>query len=189
MVLVKDLSSDAKTNVSKRPTLEKISRSGAMPRTRFRRLYSMLYEHGPGNGTFLTLPFDQLIEHGPGHQFKWARSAETDAVIELANRGSFSALVLSIGQAEKYQQDIGNVPLIVKVDGHVYLSEKMHGYHPRPVTMASIERAAKVADAIGIAWYPGDIETGEDFQRIGEDIEKAHELELPVVLWGVYAGS
>ncbi len=30
------------------------------------KLSRMLYEHGPGNGTFLGLPFNQLVEHGPG---------------------------------------------------------------------------------------------------------------------------
>ena len=29
------------------------------------RLYRMLFEHGPGNGTLMILPIDQGIEHGP----------------------------------------------------------------------------------------------------------------------------
>ena len=29
------------------------------------RLYRMMYEHGPGNGTMLFLPIDQGLEHGP----------------------------------------------------------------------------------------------------------------------------
>ena len=29
------------------------------------RLYDMLYNHGPGNGTLMFLPIDQGIEHGP----------------------------------------------------------------------------------------------------------------------------
>ncbi len=188
MVLVKNLSSDIKTNVLARPTLETIYRSGAMERGRFMKLYSILYEHGPGNGTFLTLPFDQLVEHGPGHQFKWERSADPGAVIELANRGCFSALALSIGQAEKYQQDIGNVPLIVKIDGHLNLGKSMKEHHPRPVDMASIERAARVADAIGIAWYPGERQSGQDMERIARLIEETHNANLPVVLWGYTRG-
>ena len=39
MVLVKDLSADAKTNVAKRPTLEKIYKSGAINRARFTKVY------------------------------------------------------------------------------------------------------------------------------------------------------
>jgi len=188
MVLVKDLSSDAKTNVAERPTLEQIYRGGAVNRARFMKLYSILYEHGPGNGTFLTLPFDQLVEHGPGHQFKWERAAEAKSVIELANRGCFSALALSIGQAEKYQHDIGNVPLIVKIDGHLFLGKEMQKDHPRPMNMSSVERAAKIADAIGIAWYPGEIQSGEDMERIAGLIEETHNANLPVVLWGYTRG-
>lgn len=63
------------------------------------KLYRMLHEHGPGYGTFLGLPFDQLVEHGPGPEWKWERSAKPTSVIKLANKGDFSALVLSIGQA------------------------------------------------------------------------------------------
>lgn len=188
MVLVKDLSADAKTNVAKRPTLEKIYKGGAIDRARFMKIYSILYEHGPGNGTFLTLPFDQLVEHGPGHQFKWERAAEAENVIEIANRGCFSALALSIGQSEKYQHDIGNVPLIVKIDGHLFLGKEMQKYHPRPMTMSSVERAAKIADAIGIAWYPGEIQSGEDMERIARLIEETHNADLPVVLWGYTRG-
>ena len=79
----------------------------------------MFYAHGPGNGKFLSLPFDQRVEHGPGHMAKWERAAEPDIVIELANKGNYSALVLPIRTAEKYQNLISpEVPLIVKVDGH-----------------------------------------------------------------------
>ena len=188
MVLVNELSDCLEINIDARPTLEDIYKSGGMNRSRFMKLYSILYEHGPGNGTFLTLPFDQLVEHGPGHQFKWSRSAESESVIELANRGEFSALALSIGQAEKYQHDIGNVPLIVKIDGHLLIGDELEKYHPRPMKMSSVERAAKVADAIGIAWYPGEIESGQDLERVAETIEEAHNYNLPVVLWGYSRG-
>jgi len=187
-MLIKDLSSDAETNVAGRPNLENIYKSGAVVRGRLMKLYSILYEHGPGNGTFLTLPFDQLVEHGPGHQFKWERAAEPEAVIELANLGCFSALALSIGQAEKYQHDIGNVPLIVKIDGHLNLGTSMKEHHPRPVDMASIGRAAKIADAIGVAWYPGERQSGQDMERIAKLIEETHNANLPVVLWGYTRG-
>ena len=90
-------------NVQKRPTLETIASEGNLGRPRMAELYRMFYVNGPGHGTMLSLPFDQLVEHGVGHTFKWARSADPRAIIELGNRGCFSALALSIGQAEKYQ--------------------------------------------------------------------------------------
>lgn len=86
-MLITDLSSDPKVNVANRATLEKIAESSGMGRTRFVELYRMFYVHGPGNGTILSLPFDQLVEHGIGHMSKWERSTEAEAVIELANGG------------------------------------------------------------------------------------------------------
>ena len=81
----------------------KLSQINHLSRGVTEKLSRMLYEYGPGNGTFLGLPFDQLIEHGPGHEWKWERAAKPGSVIELANQGDFSALVLSVGQAQKYQ--------------------------------------------------------------------------------------
>ena len=46
-----------------RPKLNQIRHLG---RGVTEKLSIMIYEHGPGNGTFLGLPFDQLVEHGPG---------------------------------------------------------------------------------------------------------------------------
>jgi len=103
MVLINELGTNAGVNVPCRPTLERIGREGCMGRGRFSELYNMLYKNGPGNGTMLSLPFDQLVEHGVGHMFKWKDAADPRAVIELANSGYFSAIALSIGQAEKYQ--------------------------------------------------------------------------------------
>jgi DhnA family fructose-bisphosphate aldolase class Ia len=62
----------------------------------------MFYVNGPGRGKFLGLPFDQRVEHGAGHMAKWERSAEPDAVIELANEGEVSVLVLPLREAKKF---------------------------------------------------------------------------------------
>ena len=143
----------------------------------------MLYDYGPGNGTFLGLPFDQLVEHGPGHEFKWERSAKPDAVIELANTGPFSALVLSVGQAEKYQHDV-EIPLIVKLDGHFYTGQVNDANYPMPTLFGSVDMALAVgADAVGLTFYLGSERTGEDVERIGRVREQAHQAGLPLVLW------
>src|SRR5688500_20136138 len=46
----------------KRPTLDDMDLSIGKKT----RLYRILYEHGPGNGTMLLLPIDQGRGHGPG---------------------------------------------------------------------------------------------------------------------------
>lgn len=182
-MLIKDLSTDVKVNVAKRPSLERIAYEGAITRPRITELYSMFYKHGPGNGLMLSLPFDQLIEHGIGHMLKWERAADTKSVIELANRCDFSALALSIGQAEKYQNLIRpDLPLIVKVDGHFLIGKDVP--YPRHSNLSSVERAVEAgANAIGLTFYLGGEETERDAERCSRIVEKAHKFGKPVFAW------
>ncbi len=156
------------------------------------KLYRMFYLQGPGAGTFLGLPFDQLVEHGPGHEFKWEHCAKPRSVIELANRGReyFSALVLSIGQAQKYQHDIDHaIPLIVKLDGHFYTGKANQVNYPRHTMFGSVEDALKMgACAVGLSFYLGSEQTGEDVERIAFIREEAHNNGLPLVLWSYPRG-
>ncbi len=148
-----------------------------------RNLSRMLYENGPGHGAMLILPFDQLVEHGPGHTFKWERSADPAAVVELANRGPFSAIALSLGQAQKYQHDI-DVPLIVKLDGHFYTGRENEAAYPIQSNFGSVAEAVNCgASAVGLTFYLGSARTGEDVERIGRVREAAHDAGLPLVLW------
>lgn len=154
------------------------------------KLYRMLYEHSPGNGTFLGLPFDQLVEHGPAHEWKWERAAKPKSVIELANKGNFSALVLSVGQAQKYQYDINpSVPLVIKLDGHFYTGKANTENYPRHTMFGSVEDALKVgAVVVGLSFYLGSEQTGEDVERIGKIRDEAHNNGLPLVLWSYPRG-
>lgn len=183
MVDIKKLSSDAEVNVAKRPTLERIAFEGNIGRSRMQELYNMFYKNGPGYGTMLSLPFDQLVEHGIGHAFKWERSADPRAVIELANRGTFSAMALSIGQAEKYQNLIRpDLPLIIKLDGHFLVGKDVP--YPRHSTMSSVDRALEAgANAIGFTFYFGGENTMEDAERCAKIVEEAHKAGKPVFAW------
>lgn len=188
MPLIKDLHADPQKNVLGRPTIETIARDGNLGRARMTELYNMFYTHGPGNGTMLSLPFDQLVEHGIGHTLKWQRSADPRAVIELANRGNFSALALSIGQAEKYQNLIRpDLPLIVKVDGHFLIGKEVD--YPRQSNMATVERAvAAGANAIGFTFYIGGEETEVDVERVAELTDVSHQYGKPVFMWAYARG-
>ncbi len=154
------------------------------------KLYRMFYLHGPGAGTFLGLPFDQLVEHGPAHGFKWEYCAEPRSIIELANRGRFSALVLSLAQAQKYQHDIDHdIPLIVKLDGHFYTGKANEANYPRHTMFGSIEDALRIgACAVGLSFYLGSEQTGEDVERVAKMREMAHNNGLPLVLWSYPRG-
>jgi len=170
-----------------RPTLNDISYLG---RGVLEKVHKMLYQEGPGNGTFLALPFDQLVEHGPGHEFKWERSAKPESVIELAKVGPFSALVLSVGQAQKYQLEIApSIPLIVKLDGHFYTGKANESNYPRHTMFGTIEEALKVgASAVGLTFYLGSEETGADVERIAKVREEVHNCGVPLILWSYPRG-
>ena len=159
-------------NIMGRPRLETLTHLG---RGRMEKLYRMFYTHGPGGGTFLSLPFDHLVEHGAVHTLKWNRkdvekvaiagrgSADPRTVIELANRGNFSAVVLHPGIIDSYQNLLRpDVPLIYKIDGHMTLP-----HNPTiPATLGSIKDAVKFgATAVGMSFYPGSERTREDMER------------------------
>ncbi len=182
-------------NISGRPRLEKLTHLG---RGRMERLHKMLYENGPGGGTFLSLPFDQLVEHGAVHTFKWSKkdvtkvattgqgSADPRTVIELANRGDFSAVVLHPGIVDKYQDLLRlDIPLIYKLDGHMMMPQ-----NPAiPSTIGSVEDAIRLgATAIGMTFYPGSEMTREDMTRIGDIIREAHMYGMPAVVWAYARG-
>ena len=56
------------------------------------RLYRLLHEHGPANGTLMILPIDQGIEHGPLNFFVNPPSEDPDFQYRLALEGGFSAI-------------------------------------------------------------------------------------------------
>jgi len=182
-------------NIAGRPKLDRLTHLG---RGRLEKLYRMLYQNGPGNGSFLSLPFDQLIEHGASHTFKWKKkdltnvaltgrgSADPRTVIELANKGNFSAIVLHPGIMDKYQDLLGlNIPLIYKVDGHMTIPQ-----NPAiPSTLGSVEDALRLgAAAVGMSFYPGSEMTREDMERTSSVIEGAHVYGLPAVVWAYARG-
>lgn len=173
-----------------RPTLRTFISKAAINRSRAEKIHRMFYQNGPGYGTFLGLPFDQLVEHGPGHEFKWERSARPEAVIELANKGNFSSLVLSVGQAQKYQHDIDpKIPLMVKLDGHFYTGKANDINYPRHTMFGSVEDAIRVgATAVGLTFYLGSEDIGNDIERIAEVRDEAHRFGLPLVLWSYPRG-
>ncbi|MBE0478143.1 hypothetical protein IBX65_03350 [Candidatus Aerophobetes bacterium] len=188
------ISSNAQKNIAERPDLSQISTDGNIGRGRRKKLYEMFYQHGPGRGTFLGLPFDQRVEHGAGHVAKWERSAEPDAVIELANKAGVSALVLPLRTAAKYQSLICPwVPLIVKLDGHFRVASNEEVSYPRHACYGDsrmmIYTALEMgATAVGLTFYIGGEETMEDVERIGEIVEEAHDASLPVVIWAYARG-
>jgi len=182
-------------NIAGRPRLDRLTHLG---RGRLEKLYRMLYKNGPGDGTFMSLPFDQLVEHGAVHTFTWSKEdvrdieitgrggADPRTVIELANKGSFSAIVLHPGIVDKYQNLLRpDIPLIYKIDGHMTIPQNP----PIQATMGSVKDALRLgATAVGMSFYPGSEMTREDMSRIGSIIREAHMYGMPAVVWAYARG-
>jgi class I fructose-bisphosphate aldolase len=151
------------------------------------RLWRLLYGHGPRNGTLLVLPLDQGLEHGPSDFFANPEALDTDFQFRLALAGSYSAIALGIGLAEKYMGEYcGRVPLILKLNGKTNIPDDAEAVSP---LSASVEDAVRLgADAVGYTLYVGsprqDAEIRE-FQRVRQDCER---LGMPIVMWSYPRG-
>ncbi|NMG83782.1 MAG: hypothetical protein GIS02_06230 [Methanosarcinales archaeon] len=197
---VEKMNVNVEANLASRPKLQDFknyNRSEAI----LKKLYSMLYGHGPGHGTFLSLPFDQLIEHGTGHLFKWRREnptpeeikltgrgcADPRAVAELANAGGYSAYVLHPGVAAYASNFVKpDLPLIYKIDGRLN--------QPDAASIQSIIGDIKDAvnlgaSAIGTSLYPGSDMIGKDMERVAAVVRKAHANGFPAVVWAYARGE
>ena len=192
------VSIDVKKNVAVRPRLEDMRHLGPAVEA---KLYSMLYQHGPGNGTGLFMPFDQKSsEHGPGHEYLWDNdfskaedvnlhgrgSADMRAIAELVNKGNFSGYVLHPGNVRQFKHLFRpDIPLIYKIDGHM-TQPKAAGFMS---TVGSVKDAVRYgASAIGLTIYPGGHHVQRDLERAGAIIREAHCNGLAAVVWSYARG-
>jgi len=151
------------------------------------RLWRLLYGGGPRNGTLIVLPLDQGLEHGPTDFFPHPPALDTDYQFRLAVEGSYSAVALGVGLAEKYMKEYcGRVPLILKLNGKTNIPEDAEAVSP---AFASVEDAVRLgADAVGFTMYVGtprqDLEIRK-YQRVRQDCER---LGMPLVMWAYPRG-
>src|ERR1700760_3851966 len=133
---------------------EQKSLLATLPPGKRARLYRLLYEFGPGNGTLMLLPIDQGIEHGPRDFFPNPASKDPDYQFSLAAEAGYSALACQIGMAGKYHPDYaGKVPLILKVNAKTDIPSGSKAFS---ACNASVEDGVRLgADAIGYTLYVG----------------------------------
>ena len=95
------------------------------------RMYKLLYDRGPGNGTMLLLPIDHGIEHGPGDFIPNPAAADPEFQLRLAEEGGYSGIAFQIGLAEKYIQEYaGRVPLVLKLNGKTSIPPDDEAFPP-----------------------------------------------------------
>lgn len=133
-------------------------------------------------GKSLLLAYDHGLEHGP-KDFN-PQNVDPEYVMDLAEKGPFTGVILQKGIAEKYYSSY-EVPLVLKINGKSSLNPEKNS-----IINCSVERAVELgADALGFTIYPGsayESEMQRDFKIIQE---KAREHEIPVVLWSYPRGE
>jgi class I fructose-bisphosphate aldolase len=158
-----------------------------LPTGKKARLYRLLYKYGPGNGKVLVLPIDQGLEHGPRDFFVNPDSLNPEFQLRLALEGTFSAIALQVGLAEKYLRTFaGKVPLIVKINGKTEVPPDEEAFSP---CHASVEDAVRLgADAVCYTSYIGSPRQDDDFIQFGKVRREAERLGMPLIMWAYPRG-
>jgi class I fructose-bisphosphate aldolase len=152
------------------------------------RLYRLLFQYGPANGTLLLLPLDQGLEHGPRDFFTNPDSVNPEFQLRIAREGGYSGIVFHVGLAEKYMPEFaGQVPLVLKVNGKTEIPSDREAFSPQT---ASVEEAVRMgADAIGYTLYVGSPAQDRDFAQFFRIREEAERFGMPIIMWAYPRGE
>lgn len=132
------------------------------------------------NGRVLFLAYDQGMEHGPTDFNE--ENVDPKKILEIANCGLFTGVILQKGIAEKYF--LGNnykVPLIVKLNGKTSLVKDEDPYSPQ---ICSVKEALNYgALAVGYTIYVGSEFEPMMMEEFGRIEQEAEEAGIPVIAW------
>lgn len=166
-----------------RPSLAILS----LPHGKRVRLWRLLYAHGPRNGTLMVLPLDQGLEHGPTDFFPNPAALDTDFQFRLALEGSYSAIALGIGLAEKYMASYcGRVPLILKLNGKTNIPDDAEAVSPASATVEDAVRLG--ADAVGYTVYVGSPRQDSEIREFQKVRAECDRFGMPIVMWAYPRG-
>jgi len=132
------------------------------------------------NGKALFLAYDQGLEHGPADFDE--ESVNPLQVLEIAESGFFTGLILQKGIAEKYFFNKNyQVPLIVKLNGKTNLIKDEDPYSPQICSVA--EALSYGAAAVGYTIYIGSEHEPKMTAEFGKIEQEAEEAGIPVIAW------
>lgn len=152
------------------------------------RLYRLLYEYGPGNGTLLVLPIDQGLEHGPMDFFVNPDAADPEFQFKLALEGGYSGIACHIGLAEKYHRlYAGRVPLVLKLNGKTCVPPDDDAFSPLTSTVEDAVRLG--ADAVGYTLFVGSPSQDRDIEQFNMVRQEAERFGLPIIMWAYPRGT
>lgn len=176
--------STSSTAVATRPHLDDLRLSQG----KRARLHTLLYDHGPGNGTLLLLPIDQGLEHGPVDFFTNPPAKDPDFQVRLALEGNYSGIALHIGLATRYLRDhAGRLPLVLKVNGKTAVPSSDEAFSP---LTSSVEDAVRLgAAAVGYTCYVGSPAQDRDLRQMNEVRAECERYGMPLICWAYPRGS
>jgi class I fructose-bisphosphate aldolase len=159
-----------------------------LPQGKRARLHSLLYEHGPANGTLLMLPLDQGLEHGPVDFFVNPPAADPEFQVRLALDGNYSGIALQIGLAKRYlHRWAGRLPLVLKVNGRTNPPGFDEAFSP---LTSSVEDAVRLgAVAVGYTCYVGSPAQDRDLRQMNEVRQECDRYGMPLVCWAYPRGT
>lgn len=176
--------SQAKSTAVHRPSLWDLNLSAGKKA----RLYRMLYQFGPGNGTLLFLPLDQGLEHGPVDFFANPDSLDTDYIFRLGIAGRFSGVAIHVGLAEKYYPKYaGRIPLILKLNGKTAIPSDAQALSPLTGTVEDAIRLG--ADAVGYTLFVGSPAQDQDIATLNEVRYDCERAGMPLIVWSYPRGE
>ncbi|MFM7469669.1 MAG: class I fructose-bisphosphate aldolase [Vampirovibrionales bacterium] len=173
-----------KQAATERLTLDKLTH---LPTGKRARLHTLMYGHGPGNGSIMVLPIDQGLEHGPINWFENEAAANPNYQLEIAKRGNYSAIAFHYGLADKYLRNFaGEVPLILKLNGKTNVPSDAEALSP---LVSTVEDACRLgASAIGYTLYVGSPNQVADIKQFQEVRRECDRLGMPIVMWAYPRG-
>lgn len=131
-------------------------------------------------GRALFLAYDQGMEHGPADFNE--ENVDPKKVLEIADSGYFTGVILQKGIAEKYffGQNY-KVSLIVKLNGRTNLVKDEDPYSPQ---VCSVQEALEYnAKAVGYTIYIGSEFEPQMIKEFGEIEQDAENAGIPVIAW------
>ncbi len=128
-------------------------------------------------GKALYLAYDQGLEHGPT-DFN-DKNVNPEYILEISEKGKYTAVILQKGIAEKYKEKI-KVPLILKLNGKTNLLKG----EPISRQLCTVKEAVKLgASAVGYTIYLGSLHESTMLQEFEKIQREAHSIGLPVIAW------
>jgi len=139
-------------------------------------------------GKAFFLAYDHGFEHGPKDLI--GKSIDPEYILDLAEKGEYTGIILQKGIAEKYYTGTKyqkKFPLILKLNGKTNIPQIPDPYSP---INCSVDYAKKLgAKAVGYTIYLGSKNEERMFADFGKIQEQAHQLKIAAIAWIYPRGS